>query len=157
MAVADFVLSLRAKVGHDLLWLPGVSAVVLNDAGEILLGQRADFGYWSIISGMPDPGEEPAAAIVREVFEETGVDVVPERISSVTVTPEVVYPNGDACTYLNVTFRCRAVGGEARVNDDESLAVGWFARDRLPPLGPMARSRIEHALAPDGPAFFVGS
>jgi 8-oxo-dGTP diphosphatase len=155
VAVADFILRIREKVGHDRLWLPGVSAVVLNDDGEILLGQRADFGYWSIIAGVPDPGEEPAAAIVREVFEETGVDVVPERISSVTVTPEVVYPNGDACAYLNVTFRCRAVGGEARVNDDESLAVGWFALDRLPSLGPMAQSRIAHALAPEGPAWFA--
>ena len=155
MPVADFILRIREKIGHDRLWLPGVSAVVFNDAGEILLGQRADFGYWSIIAGVPEPEEEPAAAIVREVWEETGVDVVPERISSVTVTPEVVYPNGDACTYLNVTFRCRAVGGVARVNDDESLAVGWFALDRLPALKEQTRMRIERALAPEGPAWFA--
>ncbi|MFD9691906.1 hypothetical protein ACFWXO_39795, partial [Kitasatospora sp. NPDC059088] len=34
-----------------------------------------------------------------------------------------------------LTFRCRAVGGEARVNDDESLEVGWFGLDELPPIG----------------------
>jgi 8-oxo-dGTP pyrophosphatase MutT (NUDIX family) len=56
--------------------LPGASAVVVDDAGRILLAQRADFGYWSIIGGVPEPGEEPAAAVVREVYEETGVHVV---------------------------------------------------------------------------------
>jgi 8-oxo-dGTP pyrophosphatase MutT (NUDIX family) len=153
--VADFILRLRERVGHDPLWLPGVTAVVFNDAGEILLGQRADFGYWSIPAGVPDPGEEPAAAIVREVYEETAVRVVPERISSVTVTPEVVYPNGDVCQYMNVTFRCRAAGGVALVNDDESLAVGWFRLDDLPDLDDLTRVRIDHALAADGPAWFV--
>ena len=46
MPVPDFVLALRSKVGHDLLWLPGVSAVVVHQDGRVLLGRRTDNGLW---------------------------------------------------------------------------------------------------------------
>ena len=48
---------------------------------------------------------------------------------------------------MDITFRCRAVGGEARVNDDESLEVGWFAVDALPELNEFALFRIKQALS----------
>ncbi|MGI5214082.1 NUDIX hydrolase [Plantactinospora sp. CA-290183] len=149
MAIPDYVLGLRKLVGHDLLWLPSVSAVVLNDAGELLLGQRADDGRWSVISGFVEPGEQPAQALVREVFEETGVRVEPERMSSVLAHPHT-YPNGDRCQFLNIGFRCRLLGGVARVNDDESTAVGWFPLDGLPEVDEHCRVTVEHALAPAG-------
>ena len=155
MPVADFILRLREKVGHTPLWLPAVSAVVQNAAGEILLGRRADTGRWSLISGIPEPGEEPAAAIVREVLEETGVRVEPERITSVSVSPVVRYPNGDVCQFLNVTFACRPLTTDARVNDDESLEVGWFPVDDHPPLDEIATLRLEQALAGDTAAWFA--
>jgi ADP-ribose pyrophosphatase YjhB (NUDIX family) len=85
---------------------------------------------------------------VREVYEETAVHVVPERVTSVLSEPSVTYPNGDRCTYVDIAFRCRAVGGQARVNDDESLAVGWFSLDDLPPITELVRHRIECALHP---------
>ena len=154
MATPRFITDIRQQIGHSLLRLPGVSAVVRNDRGEILLGRRADTGRWALISGIPEPGEQPAAAIVREVFEETGVEVVPERISSVTTGPAVTYPNGDVCQYLNVTFACRAVGGTATVNDDESLAVGWFGVDALPALDELATLRLNRALAGEDAAWF---
>jgi 8-oxo-dGTP pyrophosphatase MutT (NUDIX family) len=49
--------------------LPGISAVLLNDAGELLLAQRRDNERWSLIAGAIDPGEQPADAVVREVYE----------------------------------------------------------------------------------------
>jgi hypothetical protein len=54
---------------------------------------------------------------------------------------------------MDITFRCRAVGGEARVADEESLEVGWFAQDALPPLEEFALTRIKRALE-EGPAWF---
>jgi 8-oxo-dGTP pyrophosphatase MutT (NUDIX family) len=148
MPISPYVKDLRADLGHRLLLLPGVTAVVFDDAGRVLLGERADNGQWALIAGVMDPGEQPAEAIVREVFEETAVHVVPERVTSVLTQPPTTYPNGDRCDYVDITFRCRAVGGEARVNDDESLAVGWFSLDDLPPLSELNRHRIECALAP---------
>jgi hypothetical protein len=83
------------------------------------------------------------------------VQVIPERITSVLTQPPYTYPNGDQCEYLDITFLCRAVGGDARVNDDESLAVGWFALDGLPPIGELTRRRLELALAAGTSAWFA--
>ncbi|MEU2793688.1 NUDIX domain-containing protein [Streptomyces sp. NPDC007100] len=155
MATPDFIRDIRAGIGHQLLWLPGVSAVVFDDRGRVLLGRRADNGMWSIIGGIPEPGEQPAQTAVREVFEETAVHVVPERVILVEALQRVRYPNGDECQFMDVSLRCRAVGGEAAVNDDESLEVGWFALDALPELEEFAVARIKMALD-DGPAWFEG-
>ncbi|WP_333769088.1 NUDIX hydrolase [Streptomyces sp. IBSBF 2435] len=154
MATPQFILDIRAKAGDTLLFLPGVVMVVFDDRGRVLLNRRADTGKWALISGIPDPGEQPAEAAVREIEEETGVAAIVERVLSVFTNEPVVYGNGDRAQYVDIVLRCRAVGGEARVNDDESLDVRWFAPDELPPLGPIARGRIELALR-DDPAWFA--
>ncbi|MFM9492771.1 NUDIX hydrolase [Streptomyces galilaeus] len=154
MATPDFIRELRAVAGHHLLWLPGVTALVFDDEGRLLLGRRSDTRKWAVIGGIPDPGEQPAVCAVREVFEETAVRCVVERVVLVQAAPEpVTYDNGDVCQYMDITFRCRAVGGEARVNDDESLEVGWFAADALPDLNEFALFRIKQALS-DEPTWF---
>ncbi|MFI6288305.1 NUDIX hydrolase [Streptomyces sp. NPDC051018] len=155
MATPDFIRDIRAKAGHQLLLLPGVSAVVLDDDGRVLLGRRADNGRWSTVGGIPEPGEEPAVTAVREVYEETGVRCEAERVVLVQALPKpVTYPNGDRCHFLDITFRCRATGGEARVHDGELLEVGWFAVDALPELSEFARFRIQQAPA-EGAAWFL--
>lgn len=154
MPIPDFILSLRQKIGNDPLWLPGVGAVVLDGEGRVLLGRRADNGEWAIITGMLDPGEEPAVGAAREVLEETGVLIDVERLVSTNVVGPVTFPNGDVCTFLTQSFRCRYLSGEARVNDDESLEVRWFALDDLPQLNAAHLLAIELAQEPDGPAWF---
>lgn len=153
MPMSDYVKTMRAKVGHELLMLPGVCGLVFDEENRILLNRRSDNGRWSVIGGVPDPGEEVADAVVREVFEETGVRVVPERITGVYNTPIVTYPNGDQTQYVVTVFRCRPVGGHPHVHDDESLEVRYFAFDQLPELRPDHRARIDQALL-DGPAHF---
>ncbi|MER5183822.1 NUDIX domain-containing protein [Streptomyces sp. NPDC002896] len=153
MATPDFIRTIRATAGQQLLWLPGVTAIVLDDEERVLLGRRSDTRKWSVIGGIPDPGEQPAACAVREVYEETAVRCVVERVVLVQALEPVTYANGDTCQYMDITFRCRAVGGEARVNDDESLEVGWFAVDALPELNEFGMLRIKQALA-DGPTWF---
>lgn len=156
MATPDFIRAIRATAGHQLLYLPGVSAVVFDDDGRVLLGRRADNGRWAIIGGIPEPGEQPAAVAVREVEEETAVRCVAERVVLVQALERpVTYPNGDRCQFMDICFRCRATGGEARVNDEESLEVGWFGLDALPPMEEFAVTRIKHATV-DGPTWFEG-
>ncbi|MEV8552169.1 NUDIX domain-containing protein [Streptomyces glaucescens] len=153
MAIPDFLRTLRASAGHQLLWLPGVTAIVFDDAGRVLLNRRTDTRKWSVLGGIPDPGEQPAACAVREVHEETAVRCVPERVVLVQALEPVTYDNGDVCQYMDITIRCRAVGGEARVNDDESLEVGWFEVDALPDLSEFSLMRIKQALS-DAPTWF---
>ncbi|MFJ9819618.1 NUDIX hydrolase [Streptomyces sp. NPDC101151] len=153
MATPDFIRTIRASAGHQLLWLPGVSAVVFDDHGRVLLGQRADNHKWTVVSGIPDPGEQPADAAVREVQEETAVRCVAERVVMVKAGDRVTFDNGDICQFMDITFRCRAIGGEARVNDDESLDVGWFDVDGLPTMDERQVFRIKQALS-DEPTWF---
>lgn len=145
MATPQFVLDIRKKIGHDLLWLHGVTALVRDDAGRILLGRRADTGEWAMVYGIIDPGEQPADAAVREVKEETGVDAIVTDLVSVTSEPEPKrYANGDTVQYMDHSFLCELKpGGNAEpfVGDDESLNVGWFSRDELPE--PLAKSTVE--------------
>lgn len=155
MPAPDFILKIREKIGHDPLWVPGVRGVVFNDAGEVLLGRRSDNGQWALITGMLEPGEEPAVGLIREIEEETAVVAEVERLINVSVHGPVTFPNGDVCTFLSVVFRCRYVSGEARVNDDESLEVGWFGVDNLPDIGPSHHECIKQALAEDGLPHFV--
>ncbi|RKN12598.1 NUDIX hydrolase [Streptomyces radicis] len=154
MGTPDFIRELRVSIGHRPLFLPGVTAVVLDDDGRVLLVRRADNGSWTLVSGIPEPGEQPAEAAVRETWEETAVRCVPERLLLVQTLPPTRYPNGDVCQFMDVSLRCRAVGGTARVNDDESSEVGWFALDALPPLRQGALDRVKLATEADGPAWF---
>jgi 8-oxo-dGTP pyrophosphatase MutT (NUDIX family) len=145
MPTPEFVTDLRTHIGHDLLWLSTAAGVVLDDDGRVLLGRRADTGIWALPGGIIEPGEEPADAAVREIFEETGVIAVPEALAAVTVCDQVTYPNGDVVRYLELLFRCRPCGGSARVNDSESIEVSWHplsAVGELPDLSAGSLSRI---------------
>lgn len=150
----DFVLNLREKVGHDLLPLVGVCAVVLDEDGRLLLTRRRDTGQWALIGGIVEPGEQPAAAAVREVFEETGVEAKVDRLVAVIADPPGAYPNGDLVQFLTLTFVLRHRAGEAAVSDDENLEVAWFVPDDCPPLHDLNVSRLVRALAPPEPTYF---
>ncbi len=156
MPVPEYVKRMRAKIGHDLLFLVGAAAVVINDAGEILLQRRSDNNQWWLPGGAIEPGEEPAEAVVREVWEETGLQVVPERIVGVFGGPDfrTLYPNGDETLYISITFCCRPIGGELRLDGDESLELRYFRRDALPPLDARNILRIDTALRDDPKAYF---
>lgn len=154
MPTPDFIRRLRTHIGQDLILLIGVSGVVVDSARRVLLHRRADDGAWSTPGGIVEPGEQPAAALVREVYEETGVRVVCERIGGVASEPPFSYANGDRVQVMDVAFRCRPVGGKIRVDGDESLDVGWFELDALPPLNDVILRRIRCALD-EGPAWFT--
>lgn len=155
MPIPKFIRDLRAHVGHAPLWLSGVSGVVTDNDGQVLLTRRADTGDWAVVSGVLEPGEEPGHAIVREIAEETGITAEVVRLTSVDVTDMIVYPNGDQARYLDVCFLARHVSGEPRVADDENTSVGWFAPDDLPePLSATSRLRLSKALAGETQAWF---
>jgi ADP-ribose pyrophosphatase YjhB (NUDIX family) len=157
MPTPDFVLDLRERLGHDLLWMAGVTAVVRDERGHVLLGRRADNGRWALVSGILEPGEQPAAGLLREIEEETGVVARIEALAGVWTQPEVTYDNGDRAQYLDLCFLARHVSGRARVNDDESTEVGWFPVDALPEgLADNSRRKLATALAFDGRARFEG-
>lgn len=153
MATPDFVLSLREKIGTAPLWLAGVTAVVVR-GDEMLLVRRADTGAWTPVTGIVDPGEHPADAAVRETLEEADLEVTAERLASIGVTGEVVYPNGDRAQYLDHTFVMNYVAGEPSPADGENTEAVWFRLDALPPMGADMLERVEAALSDECAARF---
>lgn len=151
MAIPEFVLALRAKIGHDPLPLPGVIAVVLDEHDRVLLVRRRDTGDWALTTGCLELGEQPSDGAMREVREETGIDVTVERLLSAEALDLSIAPNGDQIHWLAVGLLCRPTGSTTvRVNDDESTAVGWFEPSAVPPLPPHQQRCL--ALARSGPA-----
>ena len=140
MPMSEYVRSLRERVGHALLELPSVAVAVRDADGRLLLAKHSAGGVWVLPGGAVDPEERPADAAVREVWEETGLRVVPDRIVGVYGGPEftVRYPDGDASSYLMVAFAARAVGGRLRPDGDEVLEARFVADPEIRDL-PLAR------------------
>jgi ADP-ribose pyrophosphatase YjhB (NUDIX family) len=119
-----------------------VGAVVGNERGEILLVQRGDSGVWLYPTGWADVGYSAAEVAMKEVREETGIDVEVQRLIMVLdglrigITQIPLY---------SLVFQLRPVGGELRPHPLECREVGWFAESNLP--SPLAGAGLwkEHA------------
>ena len=111
--------------------IPCAGAIVVDAAGRLLLvrrGRPPSVGSWSVPGGRCEPGEDAAAACVREVAEETGLAV---RVTSWVGRVERDAPGGG--TYVIDDFACTLVGGTLQAGDDASDA-GWFTPDELAAL-----------------------
>jgi ADP-ribose pyrophosphatase YjhB (NUDIX family) len=111
----------------------GGDAAIFNDAGQLLLVQRADNGLWALPGGALEVGETPAAGVEREAFEETGVRCRAVRLAGIfdsrlahSVTRHHLY---------HVLFVCWPLATEALgqgSHKQEVRQVAWFAADALP-------------------------
>ena len=114
-----------------------VAAVVGSAAGEILLTQRADSGVWLYPVGWADVGYSPAEVAVKEVYEETGIEVEPVSLIAVFDGLRLGFAR---VPLYSLVFHCRMLGGELQAHPLETRSVGFFARDSLPwPLAGGAR------------------
>ena len=137
MPISEHIRALRRRVGHDLLLLPAVAAIVRDDAGAVLCQRRSDNGAWGLPGGALDPGESPAQALLREVFEETGLVVRPIALAAILGGQagfRHVYPNSDVAEYMIALFECRVVRGTLGSLDGESLELRFFVPEHIPEL-----------------------
>lgn len=148
MPVAPHIARLRAKVGHELLVLPSVAVLPLDDAGRVLLVRQNDFGTFGTVGGAVDEDEAPIDAARREAREEIGAEVEITGLLDAMGGPQfrATYPNGDECYYVSIVYSARIPSSERiAVDDDEVSEARWFARDELdhPELGRFARRTFE--------------
>lgn len=106
-----------------------VAAVVGNEEGEILLTQRSDSGVWLYPVGWADVGYSPAEVAIKEVYEETGIEVEPQRLIAVFDGLRLGFAR---IPMYSMVFHCRMLGGALAGHPLETRAVGFFARDTLP-------------------------
>ena len=171
MATPDFVLELRRHIGHAPLWMPGTTVVILRPAAgcapidwghpiapeavDILCVRRSDNGAWTPVTGIVDPGEEPAVAAAREALEEADVRIEVRRLLSVEVVGPVTYYNGDVTTYLDVAFAAEWASGDPNPADGENSETAFFRGDQLPPMNDRFRRAVAKALSARPEADFL--
>jgi ADP-ribose pyrophosphatase YjhB (NUDIX family) len=156
MPTPEFVLELRRHLGTRPLPLVGVTAVIERN-GDVLLGRRSDNGRWTPVTGIVDPGEEPADAACREALEEAGVVVRATRLAWVHQIPRITYANGDESDYLDLTFRCEWVSGDPQPLDGEMTEVGWYPVAAVPDLVDADMAERVHQALRGGEAAFLQS
>ncbi len=116
----------------------GVSAVIRDADGRVLLALRRRPPIWNLPGGSVEEGEAPWDAAVRETREEVGLDGEVERLTGVYDRS----PDGDPV----LVFACRVVAGEP-MTSPEAVRVGWFAPDDLPTeINPYQPQRIADAV-----------
>lgn len=106
-----------------------VGAAVTNDRGELLLIQRADSGIWLYPTGWCDVGYSAPEVVVKEVLEETGIEVEPVRLIGVL---DGMRLGVSRIPLYSLIFFCRATGGSLKIHPLECTDAGWFTRDDLP-------------------------
>jgi ADP-ribose pyrophosphatase YjhB (NUDIX family) len=117
----------------------GSFAIVFDESGRVLLSHRRDLDLWNLPGGRIEVGELPDEAAVREVREETGLDVEVMRLTG-------VYGRNDQKADMVFAFECRIAGGELAATG-EADRHEWFGIDELPPNTiPKQVARIRDAL-----------
>ena len=122
------------------------AAIITDDLNRILLQKREDNGHWGLPGGGVDLGETVAAACIREVKEETNLDVEILRLHGVYSDPAIGqlirYPDGAVAHIIAIVFVCRITGGKLKLSH-ESTDAGWYDFQNLPePMTPSHRVRL---------------
>ncbi|WP_280245923.1 NUDIX hydrolase [Nocardia abscessus] len=132
-----------------------VSALVQDDEGRILLIRRTDNGKYSIPGGGLEAGETVAQAVVREVHEETGIDVTVTQLIGIFSDPDhvIAYDDGEVRQEFSICFHARPTGGTPRPSE-ESAEVEWIRpgdlhdRDIHPSIWLRIRKGLERPTTP---------
>ena len=117
------------RIGKEGVLGPGASALIFDEAREkVLLTRREDNGRWCLPGGAMDPGESAAEACVREVQEETGLEVRVTKLVGVYTSPDLLieYPDGNKVQPVAFSFEAEITGGELALSD-ETTGFGWYS------------------------------
>ncbi|MFF5788888.1 NUDIX hydrolase [Streptomyces sp. NPDC012693] len=129
--------------------VPSVTVVVRDGEGRLLLIHKTDNDLWALPGGGHDIGERIGDTAVREVREETGIEVEVDNIVGLYTDPDHVlaYDDGEVRQQFSICFRAHPVGGSLRTSS-ESKEVRWVNPADLDDLDihPSMRLRIRHGL-----------
>ena len=126
----DYIRDLRRLTGPRKLILNCAGALIIRN-GRILFQRRTDNGRWGLIGGLVEMNETYSQAALREIREETGLEVELESFLGIFHNHNMVWSNGDAAHVISAMFTARIVSGEPRI-DEESYELRSFGKEELP-------------------------
>ena len=158
MARIDYIDDDNAPAVNSVV--PSVTAAVRDNEGRILLIHKVDNNLWALPGGGHDPGESITDTVIREVKEETGLDVEVVRLVGTYTNPRHVmaYDDGEVRQQFSLCFEARWIGGTPREDGTETKEVRWVSPADLEMLNmhPSMRLRIEHATDSDREHPYLG-
>ncbi|WP_411075165.1 NUDIX domain-containing protein [Streptomyces sp. cmx-4-7] len=157
MSRIDYFRDPKAPKANSVV--PSVTVVVRDGDGRLLLIHKTDNDLWALPGGGHDIGERIGDTAVREVEEETGIEVEVDNMVGLYTDPEHVlaYDNGEVRQQFSICFRAHPVGGSLRTSS-ESKEVRWVDPADLDDLDihPSMRLRIRHGLDESGREPYIG-
>ena len=128
----DYIHELRKITGPRKLILNCAGALIIQD-GKILFQRWTDNGKWGLIGGLLEMNETYEEAALREIREETGLEVKLNAFLGIFHNHNMVWSNGDAAHVISAMYTASIITGEPRV-DEESLELQFFSREEIPDL-----------------------
>ena len=140
-----YIMNLREKVGHDPLIGVGTTTLVFNNKNELLLNLRSDTNTWGIPGGSKELNETLEECAIRELKEETNINVNDLELITVLSGNEYYfkYPNEDELDCVIALYKVSNYDGELNINDGESKELKFFSLDNLPELESRAKAIID--------------
>ena len=146
------------RIGREGALRVGASALIFDEAREkILMTQRSDNSRWCLPGGGMDPGESASETCIREVMEETGLEVRVIRLIGVYTTPDMLieYRDGNKIQPVAFSFEAEVTGGELGLSD-ETIDFGWYTVAEIDAMDTLEHhlTRIHDAVKDLPEAFF---
>ena len=140
-----YIMNLREKVGHSPLIGVGATTLVFNNKNELLLNLRSDTNTWGIPGGSKELNETLEECAIRELKEETNINVNDLELITVLSGKEYYskYPNEDELDCVIALYKVSNYEGELNINDGESKQLKFFSLDSLPELESRAKAIID--------------
>ncbi len=130
----NYIQNLRKLIGNRKFIHPGARIIVENEQGQILMIRRKDNGNWGLPAGGLEENETIQECIIREVKEETGLDILALQVIGIGSDPiieTIKYPNQDVVQYFNIEFYSNQFSGAIAVLDEEEILSAEFVAKEM--------------------------
>jgi ADP-ribose pyrophosphatase YjhB (NUDIX family) len=134
MEQQNYITYLRSMVGNKKIILNAACAVISDDSGKILLQRRSDNKKWGLPGGLMELDESIEQTAIREVKEETNLDIILTDFIGVFNNPNMRWREADEARVICFSFVGKVVGGTLCINDTESLGFDYFGPGELPEI-----------------------
>lgn len=143
----EYIKKIRKYIGHDPIMMCACGCLIFNEKGQVLLQKRSDDNLWGNPGGSMDLGETIYETVIREIKEETNLDIKAENLKIFNIysgeEQQHIYPNEDEVYFVNIIFETTNYTGNIKT-DSESVELQFFDLDNLPsnitkPFIPIAR------------------